>query len=94
MKMDHRVGVLFAAARYHRPGLKCGYWFIALSVTFGDSLSSLCRSCDISLRPEGVFQRESQDLPPTLGEVASRSDDGEGKPVKGKPMKKEQKTQR
>ena len=32
MKMDHRVGVLFAAARYHRPGLKCGYWFIALSV--------------------------------------------------------------
>ena len=31
MKMDHWVGVLFAAVRYHRPGLKCGYWFIALS---------------------------------------------------------------
>ena len=41
--------------------------------------------CDISLRPEGVFQRESQEsfryaLPPTLGEVASRRDDGEGEP--------------
>ena len=53
------------------------------------SLSSLCRLRDISLRPEGVCQRESQGpdlyvLPLTLGEVALRSNDGEGKPAVGR----------
>ena len=38
-----------------------------------DRLSSLCRLRGISLRPEGVFQRESRDfLAPPLGELAAK----------------------
>ena len=55
-----RGGTAAAVTERARPCAK--FSILALSVSLSlDSLSSLCRLCDISLRPEGVFQGESQE---------------------------------